>query len=310
MKWFVARRVAWSVVALYLVLSATFFVFALTPDPNQQLAARGAAVSAMAEGEDPTAAAEQAMQAYAEARNQDRPLLDRYADWMVGYATGNWGWSFAHDAPVEQVMAGALWTSLLYLVPGVLVGTLLSVLAGLYGALNRGSPLDNVGRAAMFVGVSVPSFILAVMIQRLGPAWLQGDIVAPALIVAVNLFAVQTWITRSEALQLVPEEFVKMLRANGADTRTIGRHILRNAASPLLATFVSEVLVVLYVTVFIVEIVLGVEGIGLVGYQAFQQRDVGLILAVVMLPVMVGLVSTLLKDVASAALDPRVSLED
>jgi peptide/nickel transport system permease protein len=306
MKWFLARRALWTVAALYLVVSATFFVFALTPDPNRQAIAYAAAQET---GPDESAveAGAEAMEAYDEVRNRDRPLLDRYRDWMIGYATGQWGWSYTYNEPVTAVLGGALPVTLSYLVPGVLLASLLSVFAGLYGAIRRRGHGDRLSRAAMFGGVALPAFVLAVAVQRWAPGWLQNPTLASALIVGVNLFAVQTWVVRSEALQLVPEEFVKTLRASGAGDATVGRHVLRNAASPLLATFVSEVLVVLYVTVFVVEIVLGIPGLGGVGYAAFEQRDIGLILATVMLPVAVGLLSTLAKDVLTAFVDPRVS---
>jgi peptide/nickel transport system permease protein len=307
MKWFVVRRLLWTAFAVYLMLSATFFVFALTPDPNQQLAAQAAAMEAASQYENPNEAASEAEQAYAEARNRDRPLVDRYADWIVGYATGNWGWSYSQNGPVVAVLWDALLTTLAYLLPGVFLGTAASVLAGLYGALNRTDPLDRLLQALMFLGIAVPSFVLAVLIPRVGPAWLQGQVVTPAFIVGLNLFAVQTWLVRSDALQLVPQEFVKTLRASGAGDVTIGRHILRNTTSSLLAMFVSQVLVVLYVTVFVVEIILGVPGIGGVGFEAFQDRDIGLILAVVMLPVVIGMTGTLLKDVLSAYIDPRIT---
>lgn len=323
MKAFVARRTLWTLLAVFLVLSATFFALALTPDPNSRLVQMGAAVGAAQEGENPNEAAREAAAAYAEARNRDRPLMDRWADWMVGYATGDWGWSYNYGLPVTDVLAKALPLTLAYLVPGVVLASLLSVLTGIYGALNRNAVLDRLSRAVTFVGLAVPSFFLAVMWSRTDPAWGPGQrivwgdpilapgtlemLLGPAVVVALNLYAVQAWVVRSEALEIAPSEFVKTLRSSGADDVTVGRHVLRNAASPLLAMFVSEVLVALYVTVFVVEIIFGIPGIGLVGYEGFNDRDFGIVLAAVMLPVIVGLVGNLCKDVLTVRFDPRVS---
>lgn len=323
MKAFVLRRTVWTVVAVFLVLSATFFALALTPDPNSQLAQFGAAVAAAQEGENPNEAAREAAAAYAEARNRDRPLLTRYADWMVGYATGDWGWSYTYDRPVADVLVRALPMTLAYLVPGVVLASVASGLSGVYGALNRGRPLDRLSRALTFLGLAVPSFFLAVMWVRADPAYGSGKelawaqslldpgvlaaFVGPAVVVGLNLFAVQAWVVRSEAMEIAPSEFVKTLRSSGAGDATIARHVLRNAASPLLAMFVSEVLVTVYVTVFVVEILFGIPGVGLVGYEGFKQRDFGIVLATVMLPVVVALVGNLLKDVLTVQFDPRVS---
>lgn len=274
-------------------------------------------------GNNPNEAAAEAKAAYDEARNRDRPLWERYSDWMVGYATGAWGYSYTYERPVMEVITRAVPLTLLYLVPGVLLASLLSVLTGIAGALNRGSVLDRLSRLVVYAGVALPAFYLALMWQRYNPGlwpttnlgWetplatpqALGTLIAPALIVGLNLFAVQAWVVRSEAMEIAPAEFVKTLRAGGADTWTIGRHILRNAASPLLAMFVSEILVVLYVTVFIVEIILGIPGIGLVGFRGFEERDIGLVLAVVLLPVVFTLLSNLAKDVVTVYVDPRVS---
>lgn len=323
MKAFVARRTLWTVLAVFLVLSATFFALALTPDPQSRLAQFGAAVGAAAEGEDPNQAAQEAAAAYAESRNRDRPLLDRWAGWMVGYATGDWGWSYTYDRPVTDVLAKALPLTLAYLLPGIALASLLSVLSGAYGALERGGVVDRFSRAVTFAGLALPSFFLAVIWSRSDPAWgpMAGLawssqlltvesmrlLLGPALIVGLNLFAVQAWVVRSETLEIAPSEFVKTLRASGAGDVTVARHVLRNAASPLLAMFVSEVLVILYVTVFVVEIIFNIPGLGLVGFAGFEERDFGVVLAVVMLPVVVGLLANLAKDVLTVRLDPRVS---
>lgn len=323
MKAFVVRRTLWTVVAAALLLSATFFTLALTPDPNRLEAGALAGMGAAMSGEDPGEAAREAMETYDEVRDRDRPLLDRWADWMVGYATGEWGWSFTYDRPVLAVLVRAVPLTLLYVVPGAVVATATSVAVGLLGALDRGGVVDRLSRSGVYVGAAMPEFVLAVLWLRFNPEWLPettitwssplwtpavaGTLLGPALIVDLSLFAVQAWVVRSEALEIAPAEFVKTLRASGARDQTVGRHVLRNAASPLLAMFVSEVLVVLFVTVFVVEVVFGIPGLGLVGYRGFEERDFGLVMAVVILPALVCLVGTLLKDVLTVLIDPRTA---
>lgn len=325
LRWYVVRRTLWTVLAAYLVLSGAFFLFAYTPDPNEQLVAFGAGMGAALSGEDPTEAQEEALQAYREARNYDEPVLDRYADWMIGYATLNWGYSFAHGEPVSDLIADRLPVTLVYLIPGILLALVLGLAVGLYAAIHRAGPVDRLGTTTAYVGVGLPHFFLAellivIAIGELGwygalwddryGLWTQENLTAltlPMLVVAANLFAVQVRYVRSEALEYVPADFVKRLRASGASSWTIARHVLRNAAMPLVSLFFTETLTVLFVTVYVIEVVFALPGLGELAYEAIFDRDVGLILATTLIPVMVALVGNLIQDVAYTALDPRVS---
>jgi len=73
---------------------------------------------------------------------------------------------------------------------------------------------------------------------------------------------------------------------------------------------VTEVLTVLFVSVYVIEVVFRIPGLGQVAYEAILDRDIGLILATTLIPVLLGLLGTLLQDIAYAVLDPRVSVED
>jgi MFS family permease len=84
-------------------------------------------MAAAISGEDPTEAQLEAVKAYREARNYDEPILDRYANWIIGYSTLNWGYSFDHGQPVTDVIADRLPVTLVYLVPGILLALLLGL---------------------------------------------------------------------------------------------------------------------------------------------------------------------------------------
>lgn len=328
LRWYVVRRTLWTVFAAYLMLSAAFFLYAYTPDPNEVLVEFGAGFGAAVSGEDPTEAQEEALQAYREARNYDEPIAERYANWMVGYATFNWGYSFDHGRPVTDLIADRLPVTLVYLVPGILLALVLGLGVGLLAAMRQGGPVDRLGTATAYVGLGLPHFFLAellivVAINELGwygalwdsryGLWSVENLTAlalPMLVVTANLLAVQVRYARAEALEFVPADFVKRLRASGASSWRIARHVLRNAALPLLSVFFTETLTVLFVTVYVIEVVMEVPGLGSLAYHAIFSRDIGIILATTFIPVLVGLVGNLVQDVAYTALDPRVSYDD
>ena len=324
MRSLLIRRSIWTVFAIFLLLSASFFTVALTPDPNQQLVGLAAAQAAMMEGENPNAAAAEAIAAYAEARNRDRPLLDRYSDWIIGYTTFQWGWSYAYNKPVMDVIADTVPVTMAYVIPALLVSWAVSILGGLYAALRRRTALDGIGRAATYIGVGIPAVIVAKLLEvyaykgsspipqydRALGLFTPDNLAAlaiPAAIVAFSMLVMQWRMVRAESIDLLNREFVTALRADGAGNRRLGWHVLKNATAPLLAVFNAEMLTVLFLTMYVVEQFLGIPGLGSATLTAFDRRDIGLILATVMLPAFVGLFSNFLTDVISAVVDPRAS---
>lgn len=314
--------------AAYLVLSGAFIMFAYTPDPNKALVKFSAGGEAVG---DPTMnvseAAKEAVQAYEEARNYDKPVLQRYKNWMVGYATLNWGWSVSRGEPVVDVIADRAPVTLVYLVPAILLSVFGGVAVGLYAAANPGGLFDRFATAVAYVGFGLPSFWLGVWIPIIAVErlhWYQvfydtryglwtvenlGALAVPMVVVALGMLPVQIRYARTESLEYYHAEFVRTLRANGAGLRDVLRHVLRNALLPLTSLFVAEVLTILFVTVYVVEVVLGIPGLGRAAYSAIEQRDIGLILATTILPVLVGLVGNLLQDIVQVLLDPRIDDE-
>lgn len=319
--WYVIRRTGWALVVIWLILSATFAFVALTPDPNEALVAWGAAMS----GED----AGEAASAYRAAANRDEPLLDRYQRWLIGYATLDWGESrMRRGEPVTDLLAETLPVTLAYVIPGMVVATLAGLAIGLHSALNEQAIGGRVGRAVSYVGICIPNFWLASLMlvyivgewQFLAVAYDGAKppthpdnatyLILPATVVGLNLLAAQTRFTRSEAMGVVGTEAMKLVRAKGAGPLVVARHVVRNAAIPLVSLFFTELLAALFLTIYVLEVVFGLPGVGKLSYDAIFRRDMALILATAMVPVLVGVFGNLLQDVAYTALDPRVDWTD
>ncbi|WP_435159484.1 ABC transporter permease subunit [Haladaptatus sp. DFWS20] len=135
------------------------------------------------------------------------------------------------------------------------------------------------------------------------------SIVLPAGILGVSLLAGQLRHARAESREYVYRDFVKLLRAKGASTRLVARHILRNAAIPLISLFFVDFIGVLIVNVFVLEQVLNIPGIGFAGLIALEQRDLPLIIGIAMTIAVAGIASNLIQDIAYISLDPRVESE-
>ncbi|WP_049969093.1 ABC transporter permease [Haladaptatus cibarius] len=318
MRRYIARRVLWTVFAAYLLLSSIFLVFAFAPDPGQETAGVMAALGG--------GSAEAAENAYAEARNYDKPILDRYIDWIVAYTTLDWGTDIQGE-PVTDRLGDALPITLVYLVPAVVLSVVLGSAIGLYSAVHQHGYIDRLVTAITYPGLGLPSFWLAswaslLVLERIDiqasyfddryGLWSPENLpfmFLPMAVVTINLLAVQIRYTRSTSLEYVPAEFVKTLRSNGARASDVGRHVIRNAALPLVSLFFAETLTILFITLLVVETVFGLPGFGALAFQAIRARDAGLILATTMIPVFLGLAGNLLQDIAYAVLDPRVGYD-
>ncbi|WP_224449701.1 ABC transporter permease [Haloprofundus salilacus] len=315
----VAARVAFALFTVYLVVSLTFAVISLTSDPNVAAVRWGVAAS----GGD-AEAQQAAVDAYRASRNLDDPLGERYVKWMTDIVTLDWGRSHSMGAPVTTLIAERAPYTLLYLIPGVLVSVTVGVSGGVFAAFRHNSLVDRVVTLLAYLAFGVPSFWLAlVLLLLVGPAFgwdstgfslADGALteqnlrryVLPTAVFASGLTAGQLQHARSQSVIHLNATFVRLLRSMGVGPRRTIKHVLRNAAVPLLTLFFSDLLGIVVVSVYVVEYVFGIPGLGTLSYDAIFQRDLPLLLGTTFLVVIVGVVSNLVQDTVYPLVDPRI----
>ncbi len=277
-------RAAASVVGAYAVVSAAFLLVAFTP--------RGERIVQGSVGE-------------------------AYLAWLVDLTTLDWGYSQVGREPVFDAIATAVPHTLKYLVPGVAVAVVVGVTVGTYAALRPDGPLDRVASALAYLGFGVPNFVvgsilvLAFAIHPLENEPLYNDgpiqrVLWPAALVATTLLASQFRYARAQSREYAGTDFVRLLRAKGANTTGVARHVVRNAAVPLVSLFFVDTFAVLLLNVVVVESVFAIPGLGQLSFLAFWHRDVPTILGTTVVFVFLGFTGNFLQDAAYAILDPRV----
>jgi len=321
---YVLRRGAFAVASFYAVLSLAFFVIALAPDPNQAvLAWQGAS--------------QEEVQNLLAAKGRTQPIADRYVGYLWDVTTLDWGRTtgrFGRGGPkVFDVLAKHLPYTLVYAVPAVVVGFAGGIGLGVYAALNSGGHLDRVVQSVGYLGFGIPNFFFAELALfaleteydvidftigrqsarfyqpgELFDIWtvenlLQFGVIAAIL--AVALVAGQLRYARSECLEYVNSDFVKLARAKGASEWRVMSHVARNAALPLMAMFLADLVTVLVVHVFVLEFVFNVPGIGQMGIVAVKQRDLPFVMGITIVVAGFGVVANFLQDVGLGAVDPR-----
>jgi len=303
---FLIKRAVWFVLGVLAVVTLTFLFVALTPDPNRAAVLWGGG--------------EKALSAYAAAKNQNLPLLDRYVIWLERLATLDLGSAAqtvgpSHGPSVLDEIGDALGTTALYAVPGILAATAVGVALGTISGLKPNSWADSVVRGVSYFGLGVPHFYIAgflwvyVGLFKYGaPDWVRYT--GASGVLAITLLAAQTRYTRAEIREFAGTDFIKLVKAKGAGPGRVARHLLRNAALPLLTLFVAELLSVLVLTGIVVEKAFRIDGIGSLAFSAMDDRNMPLIVGVVLVVSVIGILGTFLQDVLYTVLDPRIGFDE
>jgi len=320
---YVVRRAAFAVTSLYAIVTVTFLfgTMVIKSDIENALAV------ARYNGADTQELLELKQGLYRTYDLND-PLFERVVGWWVDVTTLDWGQSRAFDEPIVAVLDGRIVTTLEYVIPGILIAIALGILVGLYAALSKDGGVDWVSRLGSYALLGVPVFVLATYLVHfsgyevtlLGGWYLvlpePNDLTIAAIVVALSLLAGQLRFARASVLEQTGEVFVKMLRAKGADRLRLARHVLRNAALPIVSLSITELLGVLVLNIYLIERALEIPGLAEVTLRAagleegFQIQatlsDIPLLIWSIMVVVFLGITLSFLQDVVYGYLDPRV----
>lgn len=299
-------RLLVAVLVLFVVLSVMFAAIAVTPDPPKTVQ------EALAGAESPPGSP----------RDADTPLVERYVGFVTGYATLDWGTNSIGE-PYTQVVWQRLAVSTVVLAPALVATSIVGVLFGLYSAFNPESVADRTIRTVAYVGFAVPSFFLAQLTIFYGielfhwrglfydedvSLWTVQNVrqlAIPSVVLAVGILGIQLRQIRNQTLHYSTSEFVKLARAKGGGFRTVGRHILRVAALPILSLFLSELLGILLLVLVAIEYLFVVPGIGAFLLEAAQANEAQPVMAATVVTVIVSIGGRFVEDVAALVLEPR-----
>ncbi|AKJ32035.1 ABC transporter permease [Caldimonas brevitalea] len=275
----------------------------------------------------PTAEPE-AVEALGRQLGLDRPVLERYGQWVVGLLRGDLGISHAYDTPVADLLAERLVVSLPLALMAMALTTVLALGFGVYAAARHRRPADLGVMAVSQLGIAVPNFWFAILLILLFsvklqwfsaggfPGWSAEDgggigaglkaLLLPAVSLAVVQAAVLTRVTRSAVLEVLREDFVRTARAKGLSRHaTLWRHVLRNAMIPVLTIMGLQFGNLLTGTI-VVENVFYLPGLGRLVFQAISNRDLIVVRNVIMLLAAAVVLINFAVDVLYAVIDPRL----
>jgi peptide/nickel transport system permease protein len=320
---FVVHRLLYSVAVLF---AASFIVFA--------------GVSSIA---DPLAFvkmqpgfSEQTVKNIEERKHLNEPIPVRYAYWVKDAVTDGFGTTVIGNRPILPDLKRAMGHTLQLVIAAELLAILLAVGIGVYSALRQYSVFDYTATTMSFVGLAVPVFWLALMLQIVFVnVYLWTDVrifyvanlsgvdpgsglsfvldraqhlALPVLVVMVANVATYSRFMRASMLEVVNSDYVRTARSKGLNERRVTmRHAFRNALIPLV-TLVALNFGALISGVVVTETVFALDGMGLYFVNALNAGDPYPIMAWLMITATVIIVFNLIADIAYGYLDPRVRL--
>ena len=300
---FALQRVVMMAPVLFIVSVVVFLMTHLTPgDPVRVMLGRSGASSEEVEN----------------VRNQlglNDPLPVQYVHFISDLATGDLK-SIRTQQPVVQEFLDRFPKTLELTVLALIVATVLGFALGILAATRQNSWIDSLAMVVSLLGVSVPSFWLAlllVFVFAISLDWLPATgtegmkaLILPVTVLAVEQIALIARLVRANMVEVLRDDYVRTARAKGLRERTVlTGHALRNALLPSI-TLLGLNFGYLLAGAVIVETIFARPGIGRLIVEGILNKDFPLVQGAVLLTAVVYLIVNLITDITYGFVDPRV----
>ena len=308
---YVLKRIGYSIVTLFVLVTLTFFMQRLLPG-------------------DPFTGDKQLPQATMEALyakyGLDKPVWMQYLMYLGNCLHGDLGISLNENRPVTRIIGESFTVSFDVGMRAIIFAFVLGVLLGTVAAIKRGSATDTICMFVALVGVSVPSFIVGSVLQYfLGLKLYQATQVTvfattgwnglnskilPVLALGFGSLAQISRLTRTSMLDVLGQDYIKTARAKGlSQSAIIWRHALRNAITPVV-TVLGPIAAGVLTGAFVVENIFAIPGLGRYFVQSIQNYDYTMISGTTIFYGAFLILANLVVDLVYGIIDPRVKLEE
>lgn len=279
---------------------------------------------------------EDQMQILKEHFGLDKPWIVAYVDWLWKFVRLDFGESFTYYIPVIDLIKERLPVSAFYGIVTFFISYLVCIPLGILKALKHKSHFDIITSFVTFVGFSVPSYVIAVVLMVFMGGYLQwfplggfiGDGVSleentllevvgsviyhsilPFISYMAGSFAVLTYYVKSYLLEEISKDYVRTAVAKGVTYKSaVIKHALRNSIIPLASNF-GQLLTIWMGGSMLVEQIFNIDGLALFQFNALLGRDYPVVIATFGIVAVISLLGTLVGDVAVAIIDPRVKYD-
>jgi oligopeptide transport system permease protein len=303
--WYVGKRL---LQAIPVFLGATLILFILLKlrpgDPILNLA-----------GNKPVS--QEVRDALAAQYHLDDPLFVQWFQFVKSAITFDFGETFAGQ-PVFDLIKETFPVTVTLAVMALSIDAILGITLGTIAGLRRNGWFDSSMLVISLAMLAIPIFVLGFVMQLIfgvklgwtsptvGSDWTIGDLILPAIVLAIANFAYTIRLTRTSVAENLSADHVRTARAKGLSERmVVRRHVLRNSLVPVV-TYIGINLGSLMAGAIITETIFNIPGVGNAAYTAIFKGETSTVVAIVTFMVMVYVLMSLLVDLVYAVLDPRI----
>lgn len=310
---FILKKLSGLIIALLIVSMLAFLAFEVIPgDPARSLLG--------------TEATEAKVQALREEMGLNRPLPQRYGQWLKDFATGDMGISYSYQVPVREMIGDKIPITVTLTLMGFFFILLFSIPVSLLSVRYENKFVDKLFLILNQVTMSVPPFFVGIIFTVLFglifqfftpggyvsytdsiPGFL-GYLILPAIAIALPKAAMTAKMFRSSLITEMRQDYVRtaMSRGNG-QWRVLVHHALKNGILPVI-TFLGMAIADMIANSIVIEQVFGIPGLGRTLISSISKRDYPVVEAVIVLIAVVILVINVLVDLLYRKLDKRIEI--
>lgn len=256
----------------------------------------------------------------------DKHIIIRYFIWLGNILQGDLGMSYQHSIPVLDLILERLPNTLILALLSTILSFLIAVPAGIISAIKKNSIWDYIFSVISFIGVSVPSFwlgLMLILLFSLKLGWLPSGgmranfdefvlldrikhLVLPTLILGFGSAAGIMRYMRSSMLEVINQDYIRTARSKGLSEKiVIYKHALRNALLPII-TMLAFIIPGLFSGAVITETIFSWPGIGRLAVEATFQRNYPIMMGSILVSSILIIIGSLLADIGYAIADPRI----
>ena len=315
---FILKRIGQSILVLIITGAIAFSMFSFVGDPIDNMLGQ-----------------ERTMEDVERLRAQlglDQPVPIQYVKFLGEAAKGNFGVSYRQGREVSEIILERAPATLELAAVSAIFAVIMGIALGVFTAIRRDGFTANFIMSASLIGVSLPTFLIGILLiylfsVELGwlPSFGRGEVVKvgnwttgfltetglkalilPAITLGLYQMTLIMRLVRSEMLEVLRQDYIRFARARGISDRTINfRHALKNTMVPVI-TIIGLQLGAIIAFAIITETVFQWPGLGLLFINAIQFVDIPVMAAYLMMISVMFVVINLLVDVLYAFIDPRL----
>ena len=298
----IKERIVYFFATIFLVLSTIFFVVRLTPgDPVERILG--------------PEANEEEISWYRIQLGLDQPVFSQYIRFMKGFFSGDMGVSLFKKKPVSILLSDHFTSTFILASICIFFSTILGITGGMFSAIHKSSFFDISLRIITLIFLSFPIFSLAPLLVLIFSIKLKilpvsewnsiPHIILPSMTLIIPLSSILIRVVRNKYLEEVNALWVLVLRSKGMAEKKIRLHILR-ICLPTIFNVVAIQLAVVLAGTMITESIFDIPGIGLLLFEAIQNRDYPVVQGIVVYSTVVYMMVYFLVDFINEKIDPRI----